>query len=218
MLSERYLHGDGIEIGALHYPLPVPASAHVRYIDRMSVPDLRAQYPELGNVRLVEVDVIDDGETLRSFDDDSVDFVIANHFLEHCEDPIGALANMLRTVRAGGVVYVAVPDKNSTFDRDRPLTPFDHVVRDHLEGPAVSRHAHFDEWVRLVDRVDADRAAEAAAQREAMNYSIHYHVWNAWTITEFVVRARDHISSPFVLECAMRNVGETIVVLRREDS
>jgi predicted SAM-dependent methyltransferase len=188
----------------------------VRYVDRMSVPDLRAQYPELGNEALVEVDVVDDGETLGSFADESVDFVIANHFLEHCEDPIGALANMLRTVRPGGVVYVAVPDKHSTFDRNRPLTPFEHLVRDHTDGPAGSRHAHFDEWVRLVDLVGDDRAAEAAAQREAMNYSIHYHVWDSWTITDFVVRAREHVAAPFLLDCVMRNVGETILILRRE--
>ena len=40
------------------------------------------------------VDVVDDAQTLATFPDESVDFVIANHVLEHLEDPIGALENV----------------------------------------------------------------------------------------------------------------------------
>ncbi len=64
--------------------------------------------------------MIDDGEHLASIGDESVDFVVANHFIEHCRDPIGALTTLLRVVRPGGVVFMAVPDKRQTFDRARP--------------------------------------------------------------------------------------------------
>ena len=55
MPGERLLSSDrlrelasyGIEIGALHHPLPVPPEARVRYVDRMPVSELRRQYPEL---------------------------------------------------------------------------------------------------------------------------------------------------------------------------
>ena len=65
-LSFSYLKGGGIEVGALHGPLPVSGQAKVRYVDRMSVSDLRKHYPELDHVDLVDVDVIDDGEVLRT--------------------------------------------------------------------------------------------------------------------------------------------------------
>ena len=48
--AERFLAGEGLEIGALHLPLRTPARAHVRYVDRMSVEDLRAEYAELDGV------------------------------------------------------------------------------------------------------------------------------------------------------------------------
>ncbi|MEO7425559.1 MAG: hypothetical protein ABI036_10260 [Fibrobacteria bacterium] len=35
--------GRGIEIGALHEPMPVPPESRVRYVDRMSAADLRKQ-------------------------------------------------------------------------------------------------------------------------------------------------------------------------------
>jgi len=95
-VSARFLQGTGIEIGALHYPLWVdPDRARVRYVDRLTVPELREQYPELSAYALVEVDVVDDGETLSSFADSTLDFVIGNHMLEHCENPLGTTRNYL---------------------------------------------------------------------------------------------------------------------------
>ena len=69
-----------------------PDGAHARYVDRYSREDLRREYPELRTHDLVEVDVVDDGETLATVADASADFVIANHFIEHTEDPIRTLA------------------------------------------------------------------------------------------------------------------------------
>lgn len=141
-IAFHYLRGDGIEIGALHQPLPLPRRTRVRYVDRMAIPELRAHYPELRDCALVRVDVIDDGEVLGTVPDTSVDFLVANHLLEHCQDPIGTIASWLRVLRPEGILYMAVPDKRHTFDRDRPVTPLVHLIRDHREGPEWSRHSH----------------------------------------------------------------------------
>ncbi len=53
-LADQYLHGEGIEIGALHNPLPT--SAHVKYVDRLSRADLRRHYPELAAFPVVDPD------------------------------------------------------------------------------------------------------------------------------------------------------------------
>ena len=66
-IASKYLSGEGIEIGALHFPLPTPPQAKVRFVDRSSVADLRAHYPELAEMPLVDVDVVDDGEKLLNF-------------------------------------------------------------------------------------------------------------------------------------------------------
>src|SRR5437763_15908927 len=56
-LARLYLRGEGIEIGALHNPLPLPRRAKARYVDRLSVADLRRQYPDLRDKPLVKVDI-----------------------------------------------------------------------------------------------------------------------------------------------------------------
>jgi len=212
-IAARYLRGTGLEIGALHKPLSVPADVRVRYVDRMPVSQLRQQYPELDSVDLVPVDVIDNGQLLTTVPDASQDFVIANHFIEHCEDPIRALLNHFRVLKVGGTLYLAVPDCRYTFDKDRPVTPLAHLYEDFERGPEQSRAAHFEEWVRLTDKVIGEAQIKAHVQKlMAMDYSIHFHVWTALDFLEFLLSLRSRLS--FDLDTALSE-GEFLVVLRK---
>jgi len=131
-VAEDSIAGQGIELGALHSPFPVPETAEVEYVDRFSTAQLRAEYPELADLPLVEVDRVDDGERLTTVPDRSQDFVIASHFLEHCEDPVGTLAAHLRVLRPGGVLLLALPDRRDGIDRHREATTLEHLVADQI--------------------------------------------------------------------------------------
>ncbi len=215
-LSERYLEGSGIEVGALHQPLWTSERAAVRYVDRLDVAGLRLHYPELAGEQLVDADLIDDGEVLASIEDGRLDFVIANHMLEHTENPIGTIRNHLRKVRGDGVLYYAVPDKWHSFDRDRPITPFEHLVRDDREGPSVSRLEHFSEWVRLKEKVAGpDEVERRIRHLMTINYSIHFHVWDENHWRSFLEDANRYLGSPFRIEHFGENCGEVIAILRK---
>jgi SAM-dependent methyltransferase len=214
-LANRYLTGTGLEIGALHRPLRTPAAARVRYVDRMDTPSLRREYPELAAQPLVDVDVIDNGETLESQPDGSADFVIANHFIEHTQDPIGTLENHLRVLRPQGIMYLAVPDRRRTFDVDRPPTPLEHVLKDRQEGPAGSKGLHQEEWARFVEQVPEADIATRVDQLEQTDYSIHFHVWTPEEFTAMLEHARREEGLPFEIEQLVPNRHEFIVILRR---
>jgi SAM-dependent methyltransferase len=204
-LARAFLRGNGLEIGALHMPLPLPRGASARYVDRMSHEDLRCEYPELRAYDLVEVDVIDDGETLATVADASVDFVVANHFIEHTENPIATLRAHLRVVRPGGVLFLAVPDKRYTFDRDREVTPLEHFLRDEQEGPAWSRVQHFEEWAR-----DVEKAPEKARELDEQDYSIHFHTF----VPDSFARLIANTTLPVAIEALTPVRHEFIAVLR----
>jgi SAM-dependent methyltransferase len=214
VLAAVFLRGDGLEIGALHQPLSVPAVARVRYVDRMTTPELRKHYQELASLPLVEIDVIDDGERLATFEASSQDFVIANHFIEHCQNPILTFQNLFRVLKVGGVVYMGVPDKRFTFDIDRPCTTIEHVVRDYIDGPSVSKRAHFEEWVRLVNKCpDGPQVDEQVRHLMDIDYSIHFHVWTAKELFELFAVLHQYVQ--FELELFLRNGFETLVILRK---
>jgi SAM-dependent methyltransferase len=191
----RWLTGQGIELGALHQPLPVQPGVRVEYVDRLSVADLRQQYPELASLDLVPVSHIGTAEELTGIDDDSLDFVIACHVLEHLEDPTRALHEIHRVLRDGGIFFCALPEPRVTFDREREMTSVDHLIRDHPAG-LTSRQDHIVDWIENVERHQPWWPAEGPDLQQRVrdlldaDYSIHFHVWRPDTFLDFLGAVR----------------------------
>ena len=84
---EKYLKGDGIDIGAGPDPLRVPA----------------------GTVRAWDVQD-GDAQKMAGVPDNTYDFVYSSHCLEHMWDVPEALSNWVRILKPGGALYVVIPD------------------------------------------------------------------------------------------------------------
>ncbi|MCJ7444371.1 MAG: class I SAM-dependent methyltransferase [Methanotrichaceae archaeon] len=210
-LSQKYIHGNGLEIGALHNPLTLPSDAKALYVDRLPVEALRKQYPELDAYRLVNTDIIDDGETLARISNSSQDFLIENHFLEHCQDPFRAVENAIRVLKPGGVYYVALPDKRFSFDKDRPLTSLHHLKMDYCKGPEISRLNHLNEWVRLV--MKEENVPYHVNRLLEIGYSIHYHVWTYRQMVEMFSYLESLFE--FKIEFSVFNDTEGLFILNK---
>jgi SAM-dependent methyltransferase len=218
-----YISGSGIEVGALHAPLDLSGLPveRLRYVDRVSVEELRRRYPELDNVALSAVDIVDDGERLGSFADESLDFIIGNHFIEHTRNPIGTILSWISKLKPGGVVFMAIPEMAHTFDRDRPLTSLQHLIEDsHLESDerTARDRDHFFEWSTFVEKI---AQAELTARVEflmGIDYSIHFHTFTLQSMLALLDHMRHDMRMPFhVKACAdvVAGSNEFIVVLGR---
>jgi SAM-dependent methyltransferase len=160
LLAARYIDGCGIEIGGLGRPLKVGANAHVQYVDRLSGDDLKKQYAESKvKIKTLHPDIVANGETLDPIPDSSQAFVIANHVVEHFENPILFFKNAYRVLKDEGILFLAIPDKEKTFDHRRPVTSFEHISHDFINGPAGSRQAHFLEFATFTSEDDGAREA-----------------------------------------------------------
>ncbi len=216
LIAYEYLKGEGLEIGVLAHPLELPCGARVRYVDRLSLPELRKHYPELTGSRLVPVDILDDGQFLTSVADGSQDFIIANHFLEHCDNPIQALKTIFRVLRAGGIAYLAIPDKRFTFDKDRSETGPEHLLKDYKEGPAGSRKEHFNEWVRKVEKIKDEEAVRGKTEYlMGIGYSIHFHVFTQNGMLGLIAAARAAAGVEFELRLFVSLGAEMVFVLEK---
>jgi SAM-dependent methyltransferase len=177
----RYLKGNGIEIGALDYPLRLPRQAQVRYVDYLNATGLHKAYSSTlrAGRPLVVPDIVDDGARLASFADASLDFVIANHMLEHVEDPIAALEHQLRVLKPGGILYLTLPDARDSFDSARTRTTVEHLLRDHRDGPEVSRSEHYEECARLIEGHNGENLTTRV--REMETEGLHPHFRRGYT-------------------------------------
>lgn len=217
-LAFAYLKGVGIEIGALHNPMQLPPGASVRYVDRMTRAELGNHYRRLDPEKVIDADMVDEAETLGSILDESQDFVVASHLIEHLQNPLLALGNWLRVLRHGGILYVAVPNKEKTFDRARPVTAITHLVRDFEEGPDNSRRQHYEEWVAVVGQKKEAKAIKAQANKlMERNYSIHFHVWDAPAFLEVLHYCNRHLGYSFnVLNFEV--IGNEMLVILQKPS
>lgn len=214
-LARKHLRGVGLEIGALHAPTPLPRGVSVQYVDRLSSAELAAHYPELDSARFVPVDIVDNAETLEHVADRSQDFVVASHVLEHCEDPLGALSSWLRVLRPGGTVLLAVPNRDRTFDRSRDVTSWEHLVRDHEDGPCGSRSVHYLEWATLVEGKAGAVASDHALALEEGRYSIHFHVWDWNGFRDFLDRAQHYRRVHFRIDDVAHGGVEFLAAVRK---
>lgn len=222
-ILRHYMAGDGIEIGALHNPLDISGLpiTSINYVDRFATADLVKEHPEFGAAKLVPVDIIDNGEVLNHIANASLDFIIANHFIEHARNPMGTIATWLSKLKSGGVIFMAVPDKNHTFDVDREVTQLEHLIADYVSDPSdrvAHDQRHFLEWTTLVLKMPPDRAETYATHLIDTNYSIHYHTFTLQSFLEMLNYLKQERKLPFVVKaCAdtIHGSNEFFVVLMR---
>jgi predicted SAM-dependent methyltransferase len=214
LIAKKYIRGEGIEIGGLHRPLPVSPLAKVTYVDKYSTLELRKHHPWLHKKKFVDVSIVDDGEKLAMFCDATQDFVIANHFLEHCENPNCAIENMTRVLKKTGGIYIAIPDKHFSFDRHRTLTSYEHLIKDYKDGPSWSRIQHYEENVRLVEGIKNEDEIKKRTPFLLNTYAdIHFHVWTQQTFKRFLDNLT--ILFPLKIELCVQNITEVICFLRK---
>lgn len=100
--------------------------------------------------RVLKVDVVARGDDLP-FEDNQWDFVINSHVLEHFYDPIKALKEWTRVVKPDGYIFMTIPHKMRTFDKDRERTALKELIDRHewtLQNPNVEKEdAHHSVWI-----------------------------------------------------------------------
>jgi len=113
---------------------------------------------------------------------------------------------MLRVLKHGGILYLAVPDKRYTFDIDRPVTTIEHLLQDYEQGPQWSKRQHFEEWSRFIDKiVDRDEVEKRVTYLMNIDYSIHCHVWTQMEFLELVIALKRRLDFKFNPELFFSN-------------
>jgi SAM-dependent methyltransferase len=126
---------------------------------------------------------IRDAVDLGNISDNSYDFVLSSHNLEHIVNPVKALEEWIRVVKKDGYILLVVPDKNGTFDHKRNITSFDHLIADYNNAIEENDLSHLSEILEKHD-LSMDKAAgnlESFKIRSLNNFNnrtLHHHVFD----------------------------------------
>lgn len=207
----QLLTGRGLEIGALHEPAQVSAHCEMEYCDANSRADLLAMFPELADKNIVDAQHICnvDEKGLAIFNDDSYDFVIFNHVIEHVANPIRMVGELFRVVKIGGHVVLSVPDKDFTYDKPRPLTSFEHLLEEYEQGVTEITDEHYIDFIRYVEpewyAAPADEFPHYLARVKMRRE--HAHVWNTASFEDFLQRTFKLFN--IQATCVYKNTSQT---------
>ncbi len=131
-IVNKYLTGlKGIEIGRSAYADYGIDALNIDIID-ISSDKNNVYYLEQikSNSFIQNVDIISSGDDLP-FKDSTLDFVFTSHVLEHFFDPIKALEEWYRVTKKDGYIFMIIPHKERTPDKDRERTTLQELIGRH---------------------------------------------------------------------------------------
>jgi SAM-dependent methyltransferase len=139
--------------------------------------------------------IIADGSALSPVSDQSYDFVLSSHNLEHFANPVKALREWKRITRPNGGLILVVPDYRRTFDHGRMPTWVDHMMEDFENNMDESDTTHVEEVLQshdlMLDGTLKTHTFEELRERSLDNFTnraLHHHVFDEVNITELLTR------------------------------
>jgi len=126
---------------------------------------------------------IEEGADLSVIKDDTYDFILSSHSLEHMANPLKAMKEWLRVLKKGGVILAILPDKRYTFDHKRPTTTLGHLKDDYKNDTQEDDLTHVDEILALHD-LELDPGVTnrdefpARCANNISNRCLHHHVFD----------------------------------------
>ncbi|GAB4136284.1 MAG: hypothetical protein Fur0037_00670 [Planctomycetota bacterium] len=220
----------GLEIGPYLQPTVRKDEGRIEYLDFYTAEELAEQeFQRTGaSVEVPPVDHVVKSDDYFRHVQGEFDYVIANHVIEHVDNPIQWLIDLARLVREDGVLFLAVPDKKYNFDRYRSDTPLSHLLADWFRG----RGAHEEHGVDIVlfydtayvgkpldakEKLDIEKLRNAFA--EPSHPGRHNHVFQSETFVRTILRPLQYLGAwPYTLldfGPAPQNHGEFHLVLRK---
>lgn len=137
--------------------------------------------------------IVCEGSDLSSIPDDSYDFLLSSHNLEHFANPIKALKEWERVVRPSGYLVLVLPHFAKMFDHRRAPTDVSHMFEDFEQNTQEDDLSHLPEILQLHD-LNMDSAAGTFDQfherslRNSVNRCLHHHVFDEHNSRELLQR------------------------------
>ncbi|RWE34811.1 methyltransferase domain-containing protein [Mesorhizobium sp.] len=220
--ARRYLRGRGMEIGAQYVPTQVGDRASVEYVDVLSNEQLVTRY-KLPAAGLVPLAHVIDGHDLAVYSDNALNFLIANHVLEHFDDPLRGVIEWFRTIKPGGHLFITLPNfRANCFDYERTPERADHFLRDYTDPIAreAGNRLHYEDMAQSLLRLPQDHpAVQSMVDRWVANGDRHhYHVWDETALRDLLTVAAKEMKHNLTLVDGsfLGNGFELLAVVRKE--
>ena len=193
-LATKYLENlHGIEIGA-----STQNSFFLKRSINVDFSDEQGGLWQDKNCEPATVNIVAFGDDLP-FKDNTLDYVLTSHVIEHFFDPVKALREWHRIIKPGGYIFIIAPHKDRTFDKLREVTPVAELldrstgrirISDYLRAtdiPALDKSgkAKFGPDYEVPPQMLIPRGARPEEGWVRYEADDHHH-WSVWRTNDFV--------------------------------
>lgn len=122
-----------------------------------------------------------EGSELAGISDNSYDFLLSSHNLEHIANPLKALKNWQRVVKPRGYLVVVLPHYARTFDHRRVPTTIEHMLEDFRNDVGEDDLTHVEETFaahRFNDGSQSDEELHGLLLGNYKHRTMHHHVFD----------------------------------------
>ena len=160
------------------------------------------------------IQYISEATDLKLIPDSKYEFIISSNCLEHVANPIKAIEEWTRVLKKGGLMFLALPNKEFCFDHNRSVTEFSHLLKDYQNNTSEDDLTHLDEILELHD-LEMDKLAgslEQFRERSLKNFenrALHQHV--------FDINGLKEIFSYFKYEVLLTYEGREWIILGKKN-
>jgi SAM-dependent methyltransferase len=133
------------------------------------------------------------------FKDNTLDYVLSSHVIEHFFDPVKALREWHRVIKPGGYIFIIAPHKDRTFDKPREVTPAAELIdrstgkikmSDYVKGIDIPRleksgKAKFGPDYEVPPQLLLRRGVQPEAGWVRYETDDHHH-WSVWRTNDLV--------------------------------
>lgn len=193
-LATKYLENlHGIEIGA-----STQNSFFLKRSINVDFSDEQGGLWQDKNCEPATVNIVAFGDDLP-FKDNTLDYVLTSHVIEHFFDPVKALREWHRIIKPGGYIFIIAPHKDRTFDKPREVTPVaelldrstgririsDYLRPTDIPALAQSGKAKFGADYEVPPQMLIPHGARLADGWVRYEEDDHHH-WSVWRTHDFV--------------------------------
>lgn len=190
-LATKYLeHLHGVEIGA-----STQNSFRLKRAINVDFSDEQGGLWQSSACEPAVVNIVALGDDLP-FKDNTLDYVLSSHVIEHFFDPVKALREWHRVVKPGGYIFIIAPHKDRTFDKPREVTGVSELMdrasgkikitdyaRPEFDTSGKSMGAGIDRPVQLLIRDKKNQPLEKGWKYYEAD---DHHHWSVWRTADFV--------------------------------
>ena len=190
-LATKYLENlHGIEIGA-----STQNSFRLKRAINVDFSDEQGGLWQSSACEPAVVNIVALGDDLP-FKDNTLDYVLSSHVIEHFFDPVKALREWHRVIKPGGYIFIIAPHKERTFDKPREVTPVSELMdradgkiritdyaRPEFDATGKAMGGSIDRPVQLLVR---DKKSQQLEKGWKYYEADDHHHWSVWRTSDFV--------------------------------